>query len=44
MGEADAFDDLDAIDGIGPTVVAALVDFFGEDHNLEAVDAPPRPR
>jgi len=34
-----AADELLAIDGIGQTVVAALADFFSEDHNRRAVDA-----
>lgn len=38
-GDADALDDLDAINGIGETVAQALVDFYGEDHNLAAVHA-----
>ena len=38
-GDADALDELDSINGIGETVAQALVDFYGEDHNLEAVAA-----
>jgi DNA ligase (NAD+) len=38
-GDADALDDLDAINGIGETVAQALVDFYGEAHNLAAVHA-----
>ena len=38
-GDADALDDLDAINGIGETVAQALVDFYGEEHNLAAVHA-----
>ena len=38
-GDADALDDLDAINGIGETVAQALVDFYGEEHNLAAVSA-----
>ncbi len=34
-GDADALDDLDAINGIGETVAQALVDFYGEEHNLD---------
>lgn len=34
----DAYEDLDNIEGIGETVVDALVDFFGESHNIEALD------
>ena len=30
--------ELDAIDGVGPTVVEALVAFFGEPHNEELLD------
>ena len=30
--------ELDAIDGVGPTVVEALTDFFGEPHNQELLD------
>jgi DNA ligase (NAD+) len=30
--------ELDAIDGIGPTVVEALVQFFAEEHNQETLD------
>jgi DNA ligase (NAD+) len=30
--------ELDAIDGVGPTVVEALVEFFGEPHNEELLD------
>jgi DNA ligase (NAD+) len=37
--DADALDDLDAINGIGETVAQALVDFYGEEHNLAAVHA-----
>lgn len=29
---------LDAIDGVGPTVVEALLDFFAEDHNREMLE------
>ena len=35
---SDAYEDLDNIEGIGETVVDALVDFFGESHNIEALD------
>lgn len=38
-GDADALDDLDSINGIGETVAQALVDFYGEAHNLDAVRA-----
>lgn len=30
--------ELDAIDGVGPTVVEALTDFFGEPHNEQLLD------
>ncbi len=36
--ESEAYADIDAIEGIGQTVVGALVDFFSEPHNVEAVD------
>ena len=36
--ESEAYADIDAIEGIGETVVDALVDFFSEPHNVEAVD------
>ena len=36
--ESEAYADIDAIEGIGETVVDALVDFFSEPHNIEAVD------
>ncbi|WP_439541234.1 NAD-dependent DNA ligase LigA [Hyphomicrobium sp.] len=35
---SEAYEDIDAIEGIGTTVVDALVDFFSEPHNVEAVD------
>ena len=35
----DAYKDIDNIEGIGETVVDALVDFFGEQHNQEQVAA-----
>ena len=31
-------DEIDNIEGIGETVVDALIDFFCEQHNVEAVD------
>jgi DNA ligase (NAD+) len=37
--ESDAYRDIDDIEGIGETVVDALVDFFGEQHNQEQVNA-----
>lgn len=36
--ESDARDELLAIDGIGPKVAEALIEFFGEDHNKTVVD------
>jgi DNA ligase (NAD+) len=39
VGDADALDDLDSINGIGETVAQALVDFYGEEHNVAAVGA-----
>ena len=36
--ESEAYADIDAIEGIGETVVDALVDFFSEPHNIEALD------
>ena len=37
--DSDAYSDLENIDGIGPIVVKALVDFFSEQHNKTALDA-----
>ena len=37
--DSDAYRDIDNIEGIGETVVDALVDFFGEPHNRQVVDA-----
>ena len=37
--EEEAYQDLMAIDGIGDVVAEAIVDFFQEDHNREAVRA-----
>ena len=37
--ESDAWRELNDIDGIGEVVADALVAFFGEAHNLEAIDA-----
>jgi DNA ligase (NAD+) len=34
---SEAYEELDNIEGIGETVVDALVDFFSEPHNLEAL-------
>ncbi len=36
--DSDAYREIDNIEGIGETVVDALVDFFGEPHNLKAID------
>ena len=36
---SDAYKDIDNIEGIGETVVDALVDFFGEPHNTATLDA-----
>ncbi|SDR35909.1 DNA ligase (NAD+) [Pseudovibrio sp. Tun.PSC04-5.I4] len=36
---SDAYRDLNDIDGIGGTVANALVEFFAEEHNREALDA-----
>jgi DNA ligase (NAD+) len=35
--EGEAFAELDNIEGIGPTVAAAIADFFAEPHNVEVV-------
>jgi DNA ligase (NAD+) len=37
--DSDAYRDIDNIEGIGETVVDALVDFFGEPHNADILDA-----
>ncbi len=37
--ESDAWRDLNAIDGIGEVVAAAVVEFFAEEHNREALKA-----
>jgi DNA ligase (NAD+) len=37
--DSEAYADIDNIEGIGETVVDALIDFFSEPHNVEAVDA-----
>jgi DNA ligase (NAD+) len=37
--DSEAYREIDNIEGIGETVVDALIDFFGEPHNVEAVDA-----
>jgi DNA ligase (NAD+) len=36
---SDAYREIDDIEGIGETVVDALIDFFSEQHNREQVDA-----
>jgi DNA ligase (NAD+) len=36
--DSEAYRDLDNIEGIGETVVDALIDFFGEPHNVRALD------
>ncbi len=36
---SDAYREIDNIEGIGETVVDALIDFFGEPHNRDVVDA-----
>lgn len=36
---SEAYADIDNIEGIGETVVDALLDFFSEPHNIAAVDA-----
>jgi DNA ligase (NAD+) len=36
--DSDAYRDLDNIEGIGATVVDALIDFFSEPHNVKALD------
>jgi DNA ligase (NAD+) len=35
--DSDAYQELDNIEGIGATVVDALIDFFSEPHNLQAL-------
>lgn len=37
--DSKAYAELDNIDGIGQTVAEALIEFFAEAHNIEAVDA-----
>jgi DNA ligase (NAD+) len=37
--ESEAWRDLNEIDGIGEVVADAIIAFFGEAHNLEAIDA-----
>ena len=36
--EGEAFAELDNIEGIGPTVAAAIADFFAERHNMKVVE------
>jgi DNA ligase (NAD+) len=36
--ESPAYQDLDNIDGIGPSVAADILGFFAEDHNLKILD------
>lgn len=36
--DSDAYGDIDNIEGIGETVVDALIDFFSEPHNIRAID------
>jgi len=36
--QGEAFAELDNIEGIGPTVAAAIAEFFAEPHNVEVVD------
>ncbi|MDR1826891.1 MAG: NAD-dependent DNA ligase LigA [Methylobacteriaceae bacterium] len=35
----DAYAELMAIDGLGPSVIQELIDFFSEEHNVRGVDA-----
>ena len=37
-GDAHAREELEAINGIGPAVAEALVEFFKEEHNREVVE------
>jgi len=37
--DSEAYADIDNIEGIGESVVDALIDFFGEDHNIDALEA-----
>jgi DNA ligase (NAD+) len=37
--DSDAYAEIDNIEGIGETVVDALIDFFSEPHNVDAVEA-----
>lgn len=36
---SEAYAEIDNIEGIGETVVDALIDFYSEEHNIEALDA-----
>jgi len=36
--QGEAFSELDNIEGIGPTVAAAIADFFAEPHNVDVVE------
>ncbi|ODS03296.1 hypothetical protein AUC71_10375 [Methyloceanibacter marginalis] len=36
--DGETFAELDNIEGIGPTVAAAIADFFAEPHNVEVVE------
>jgi len=36
--EGEAFAELDNIEGIGPTVAAAITDFFAESHNVAVIE------
>jgi DNA ligase (NAD+) len=38
IGQAEAWETLNNIDGIGTTVAKAIIDFFNEPHNLDVVD------
>ena len=42
--DSDAYQELDNIEGIGATVVDALIDFFSEPHNLRGARRSPRAR
>ncbi|NHK29058.1 NAD-dependent DNA ligase LigA [Parvularcula flava] len=37
-GDEAAKEEMASIDGVGPTVIEALADFFGEQHNIDALD------
>lgn len=38
-GDAEAREELDNVDGVGPTLIEQLREFFAEAHNIEALDA-----